>query len=57
MSALPMLRQVTSATFFEAVKENMECFDMTEEEAKEEAVAQFKRQGVDARHFLSSSTE
>jgi hypothetical protein len=39
-----MVRVITQGTFDEAVKENMEEFDMSPEEAVQEAVQQFLAQ-------------
>jgi hypothetical protein len=39
-----MVRVITQDTFDEAVKENMEEFDMNPEEAVQEAVEQFEAQ-------------
>jgi hypothetical protein len=41
-----MTKRITQSTFNEAVKENMEDFDMALSEAIEETVKQFKGQGV-----------
>ena len=40
-------RVITQDTFDEAMRENMEEFDMDKQEAINDAVAQFKSQGVD----------
>lgn len=40
-------RAITQETFDEAVRENMEEFDMDQQGAINDAVAQFKSQGVD----------
>ncbi|XP_049881038.1 armadillo repeat-containing protein 6 homolog [Pectinophora gossypiella] len=47
-----MVRVVTQETYDEIVKENMEEFDMTPEEAIREAIAQFEAQGVDLSNII-----
>ncbi|KAI5632262.1 hypothetical protein NE865_15017 [Phthorimaea operculella] len=47
-----MVRVVTQETYDEVVKENMEEFDMSPEEAIKEAVAQFEAQGVDLSNVI-----
>jgi len=42
-----MVLEITQETFNDAVKENIEILDLTEEQAVEEAVKQFESQGVD----------
>ena len=42
-----MSKRISQETFDEAVKENMEDFDMEEEEAVADAIKQFEMQGVD----------
>ncbi|CAH2098453.1 unnamed protein product [Euphydryas editha] len=47
-----MVRVITQDTYDEVVKENIEEFDMTPEEAINEAVAQFEAQGVDLSNII-----
>ncbi|XP_045455010.1 armadillo repeat-containing protein 6 homolog [Melitaea cinxia] len=47
-----MVRVITQDTYDEVVKENIEEFDMTPEEAIKEAVAQFEAQGVDLSNII-----
>ncbi|CAB3225780.1 unnamed protein product [Arctia plantaginis] len=47
-----MVRVITQETYDEVVKENMEEFDMSPEEAVKEAVAQFEAQGVDLTNII-----
>ncbi|KAG6463655.1 armadillo repeat-containing protein 6 homolog [Manduca sexta] len=47
-----MVRVITQDTYDEVVKENMEEFDMSPEEAINEAVAQFEAQGVDLSNII-----
>ncbi|GLE02129.1 hypothetical protein PINS_up010967 [Pythium insidiosum] len=46
------MKQISQETFDEVVKENMEEFEMTPEEALEDAVAQFESQGVDLSNII-----
>ena len=41
-----MVRRITQSTFDEAVKENMEDFEMTKEDAIKDTITQFIGQGV-----------
>lgn len=47
-----MVRVITQETYDEIVKENIDEFDMTPEEAIKEAVAQFEAQGVDLSNII-----
>jgi hypothetical protein len=47
--------RVSQEAFDEVVRENMEEFDMPEEEAVADAVAQFKMQGVDLSNIVRST--
>ncbi|CAG9792334.1 unnamed protein product [Diatraea saccharalis] len=47
-----MVRVITQETFDEVVKENMEDFDMSLEDAITEATAQFQAQGVDLSNII-----
>ncbi|KAF0693066.1 Aste57867_15918 [Aphanomyces stellatus] len=47
-------RQITQDTFNECVRENMEEFDMSEEDAIADAVTQFESQGVDLSTIVKS---
>ncbi|KAJ8708814.1 hypothetical protein PYW08_010196 [Mythimna loreyi] len=47
-----MVRVITQETYDEVVKENIEEFEMTPEEAIKEAVAQFEAQGVDLSNII-----
>ncbi|XP_026316194.1 armadillo repeat-containing protein 6 homolog isoform X2 [Hyposmocoma kahamanoa] len=47
-----MVRVITQDTYDEVVKENMEEFDMSAEEAIKEAIAQFEAQGVDLSNIM-----
>nr|XP_026492022.1 armadillo repeat-containing protein 6 homolog [Vanessa tameamea] len=47
-----MVRVITQDTYDEVVKDNIEEFDMTTEEAIKEAVAQFEAQGVDLSNII-----
>ncbi|KAH9631254.1 hypothetical protein HF086_011958 [Spodoptera exigua] len=47
-----MVRVITQETYDEVVKENIDEFDMTPEEAIKEAVAQFEAQGVDLSNII-----
>lgn len=47
-----MVRVITQETYDEVVKENIEEFDMSPEEAIKEAVAQFEAQGVDLSNII-----
>ncbi|CAG5030850.1 unnamed protein product [Parnassius apollo] len=53
---LKMVRVITQETYDEVVKENMEEFDMSPEEAIKEAVAQFEAQGVDLSNIIKDLT-
>ncbi|XP_059044835.1 armadillo repeat-containing protein 6 homolog [Achroia grisella] len=47
-----MVRVITQETYDDVVKENIEEFDMTPEEAVKEAIAQFQAQGVDLSNII-----
>ncbi|CAH2057814.1 unnamed protein product, partial [Iphiclides podalirius] len=47
-----MVRVITQETYEEIVKENIEAFDMTPEDAMKEAIAQFEAQGVDLSNII-----
>uniref|UniRef100_A0A2H1VV26 SFRICE_018626 n=1 Tax=Spodoptera frugiperda TaxID=7108 RepID=A0A2H1VV26_SPOFR len=47
-----MVRVITQETYDEVVKENIDEFEMTPEEAIKEAVAQFEAQGVDLSNII-----
>ncbi|XP_039765878.1 armadillo repeat-containing protein 6 homolog [Pararge aegeria] len=47
-----MVRVITQETYDDVVKENIDEFDMTPEEAVKEAVAQFEAQGVDLSNII-----
>ncbi|XP_023947444.2 armadillo repeat-containing protein 6 homolog isoform X1 [Bicyclus anynana] len=47
-----MVRVITQETYDDVVKENIEEFDMSPEEAVKEAVAQFEAQGVDLSNII-----
>ncbi|XP_034826261.1 armadillo repeat-containing protein 6 homolog [Maniola hyperantus] len=47
-----MVRVITQETYDEVVKENIEEFDLSPEEAVKEAVAQFEAQGVDLSNII-----
>ncbi|XP_013147163.1 PREDICTED: armadillo repeat-containing protein 6 homolog [Papilio polytes] len=47
-----MVRVITQETYDEVVKENMDEFDMSPEEAVKEAIAQFEAQGVDLSNII-----
>ncbi|XP_075985983.1 armadillo repeat-containing protein 6 homolog [Anticarsia gemmatalis] len=47
-----MVRVITQETYDEVVKENIDEFDMSPEEAIKEAVAQFEAQGVDLSNII-----
>lgn len=47
MSALSSEKRITQETFDEVVRENMDEFEMEKQQALEDAVSQFKTQGVD----------
>lgn len=49
-----MVRFISQETFNEVVQENMNEFNMTEEEAVEEAVKQFEAQGVDLANIVKA---
>ncbi|KAJ0406396.1 hypothetical protein P43SY_007004 [Pythium insidiosum] len=46
------MKQISQETFDEVVKENMEEFDMSPEEALEDAIAQLESQGVDLSNIV-----
>ena len=46
-------RYISQETFDDAVRENVEEFDMSKEEAVKDAVEQFKEQGVDLSHIVT----
>ncbi|XP_069672945.1 armadillo repeat-containing protein 6 homolog [Periplaneta americana] len=50
-----MVRVITQETFDDVVKENMEEFDMSPEEAVQEAVQQFEAQGVDLSNIVKEA--
>ncbi|KPI93219.1 Armadillo repeat-containing protein 6-like [Papilio xuthus] len=47
-----MVRVITQETYDDVVKENMDEFDMSPEEAIKEAIAQFEAQGVDLSNII-----
>lgn len=49
-----MVRVITQETFNDVVKENIEEFDMSPEQAVEEAVLQFEAQGVDLSNIIKN---
>lgn len=49
-------KRITQETFDDAVKENIEEFEMSPEEAVEDAIQQFKSQGVDLSNIITSQT-
>ncbi|CAK1589505.1 unnamed protein product [Parnassius mnemosyne] len=51
-----MVRVITQETYDEIVKENMEEFEMSPEEAIKEAIAQFEAQGVDLSNIIKDLT-
>ncbi|XP_068624138.1 armadillo repeat-containing protein 6 homolog [Battus philenor] len=51
-----MVRVITQETYDEIVKENMDEFDMSPEEAIKEAIAQFEAQGVDLSNIIKDLT-
>lgn len=52
MNSLGLLKEISSETFEEAVKENMDCFEMNVTEARKESVSQFRQQGVNVERFV-----
>lgn len=48
-----MVRVITQETYDEVVKENMDEFDMSPEEAVKEAIAQFEAQVGNYIHFFT----
>ena len=48
------LKRISQATFDEVVQENVEEFEMDEDEALEDAVAQFQGQGVDLSNIVTT---
>lgn len=52
--AMAQPKQVTQETFDEVVRENMEEFEMDLHEAVQDAVDQFKTQGVDLSNLITS---
>ncbi|XP_013178803.1 PREDICTED: armadillo repeat-containing protein 6 homolog isoform X2 [Papilio xuthus] len=49
-----MVRVITQETYDDVVKENMDEFDMSPEEAIKEAIAQFEAQGVDLSNIIKN---
>eukprot|EP00049_Salpingoeca_infusionum_P022374 m.6389 g.6389 ORF g.6389 m.6389 type:complete len:504 (+) comp5151_c0_seq1:124-1635(+) len=54
--AAQVKKQISQETFNEVVKENMEEFEMTVEEAVEDAIKQFEAQGVDLSNIATTVT-